>query len=83
MKYLQQTTSGAACNGLGATIKYLQRTTSGAAGNDLGTTIKYLRRRGHWPGHYDQVPAANYEATAWAPRSRTCDAQQAAPRATT
>jgi hypothetical protein len=35
--------SGAAGNGLGATIKYLQRTNSGAAGNDLGKTIKYLR----------------------------------------
>jgi hypothetical protein len=37
-KYLRRTTSGAAGNGLGATINYLR----GAAGNGLGTTIKYL-----------------------------------------
>jgi hypothetical protein len=31
-KHLRQTTSGAAGNGLGATIKHLRRTTSGAVG---------------------------------------------------
>jgi hypothetical protein len=56
-KYMQQTTSGAAGNGLfttikflhvaagiglGTTIKYLRQTTSAAANNGLGTTIKYL-----------------------------------------
>jgi hypothetical protein len=40
IKYLYQTTSGAAGNGLGAMIKYLR----GAAGIGLCTTIKYLRR---------------------------------------
>jgi hypothetical protein len=57
--YMQRTTSGAAGNGLYATIKYmrgasgidmgttikhLRRTTSGAAGNGLSATMKYLRR---------------------------------------
>ena len=57
--YMQRTTSGAAGNGLHATIKYmrgtsgidmgttikhLRRTTNGAAGNGLGATMKYLRR---------------------------------------
>jgi len=46
---------------------YMQRTTSGAAGNGLYTTIKYMR---------------GASASAWAPRSFTCDAQLAAPRET-
>jgi hypothetical protein len=37
--YMKRTTSGAAGNGLHATIKYMR----GAAGIGLGTTIKYLR----------------------------------------
>jgi hypothetical protein len=41
---LRRTTSGAAGNGLGATIKFLRRTTSGTEGYGLGTTIKYLCR---------------------------------------
>jgi hypothetical protein len=56
--HMQRTTSGAAGNGLHATIKYmrgasgigmgitikhLRRTTSGAAGNGLSATAKYLR----------------------------------------
>jgi|AntAceMinimDraft_5_1070358.scaffolds.fasta_scaffold172877_1 hypothetical protein len=56
--HMQQTTSGAAGNGLYTTIKYLRgtagigqgtktiymkRTTSGAAGNGLCTTAKYRR----------------------------------------
>jgi hypothetical protein len=39
IKYLRQTTSGAAGIGLGTTIKYLRRTTSAAAGSDLGTKL--------------------------------------------
>jgi hypothetical protein len=39
---MQQTTSGAAGNGLYTTIMYLR----GAANNGLGTTIKYERG---WP----------------------------------
>jgi hypothetical protein len=38
-KHLRRTTSGAAGNGLGATMKYLRRTTSAAANNGLSTTI--------------------------------------------
>jgi len=64
---MQQTTSGAAGNGLytttmclrgaagiglGTTIKYLRRTTSAAANNGLGTTIKYERR---WPSYFTVV----------------------------
>jgi hypothetical protein len=79
-KYLRRTTSATASNGLGATIKYLRRTTSGAAGNGLGTTIKYLRGAAGI-GRHDQAPATHNETTALAPRSSTCDAQQAAPRA--
>jgi hypothetical protein len=46
---------------------YMQRTTSGAAGYGLYTTIKYMR---------------GASASAWAARSFTCDAQQAASRET-
>jgi hypothetical protein len=38
--YMQRTESGAAGNGMNATIKYLRC----AAGIGLGTTIMYLRR---------------------------------------
>jgi hypothetical protein len=77
MKYLRRATSGAAGNGLLATIKYLHRTTSaaavnglgttikclrGAAGIDLGATIQYLRRTTRQrPGHHGQVPATHKE----------------------
>jgi hypothetical protein len=37
--HLQCATSGAAGNGLGATMKYLRRTTSAAANNGMSTTI--------------------------------------------
>jgi hypothetical protein len=37
--YMQRTTSGAAGNGLGATMKYMRPTTSAAANNGMGTTI--------------------------------------------
>jgi hypothetical protein len=42
IKHLQRTTSGAAGNGLSATMKYLRRTTSAAANNCLSTTITPL-----------------------------------------
>ena len=46
----------------GATIKYLR----GAADIGLGTTIKYLsRRRGHRPGHRDQLSATRNERFRW------------------
>jgi hypothetical protein len=54
----EKNASGAAVNGLGATIKQLRRTTSGAASNGLGTSVKYFR-----------AP----RAPAWAPRSSTCE----------
>jgi hypothetical protein len=47
-------------------------TTSAAAGSSLGTMIKYLQRR-------TSGAAGNGRAQ----RSITCDAQRAAPRATT
>jgi hypothetical protein len=37
--HMQRSTSGAAGNGLGATMKYLRRTTSAAANNGLSTTM--------------------------------------------
>ena len=64
MKYLRRTTSGAAGNGLLASIKYLHSTTSAAAGNGLGTTIKCLRG------------AAGIDLGATICRSSTCDAQR-------
>ena len=45
---MQQTTSGAAGNGLYTTIMYLR----GAANNGLGTTIKYERG---WPSYFTVV----------------------------
>jgi hypothetical protein len=39
IKRLRRTTSGAAGNGLVATIKYMRRTTSAAANNGMSTTI--------------------------------------------
>jgi hypothetical protein len=39
IKHLRCAMSGAAGNGLGATMKYLRRTTSAAANNDMSTTI--------------------------------------------
>jgi hypothetical protein len=74
IKYLRRTTSGAAGNGLEATIKYprgitgiglsmtikyLRRTARSAACSGLGTTINYLRRRDHRPWHHDRVPATH------------------------
>jgi hypothetical protein len=34
------------------------------------------RRRGQRPGHHDQIPVPCNEATAWAPRSSTCNVQR-------
>jgi hypothetical protein len=65
-RYLRCTTSGAAGNGLGATIKYLRGAagiglditseclrcaTSAAANNCLGTTIRYLANQNTGAGH--------------------------------
>jgi hypothetical protein len=41
----------------------MRRETSGAAGNGLYTKIKQWRR-GHRPGHYDQLPAPAPQASA-------------------
>jgi hypothetical protein len=67
IKYLRQTTSGAANIGLGPMINYLRRITSTATGIVLGTTINYLR--GAASSALEQGPS-------------TCDAQRAPPKAT-
>jgi hypothetical protein len=40
IKYLGETTSGSAGNGLTATARYLRRTASGAVGSSLGIAIQ-------------------------------------------
>jgi hypothetical protein len=82
-KYLR----GAAGIGLGTAIKYLRRTMSAAAGSSLGTTINYLRgATGIGLGttiRYLRRTASGAAGSGLALRSSTCDAQRAAPRATT
>jgi hypothetical protein len=75
----RRTTSGAAGNGLCATIKYLR----GFARIGLGTTAKYLQRT--TSGAVDNVmgptidnPQRTTRAVAWVPRSITCNKQRAA-----
>jgi hypothetical protein len=59
IKYLQQTTSGAAVIGLGTAAKYMRRTTSAAAGNGLGTTQTTCAAPRATTGQIDHVPATH------------------------
>jgi hypothetical protein len=79
---LLQQRRGTAGKILCTAIKYLR----GAVGIGLGTTIKHLRRTTRANAGNGRVKTLNYlrgaAGSGRAQRSRTCDAQQAPPRAT-
>ena len=71
----------------GAAIEYLRRTWSGAAGDDLSTTMKYIRGAADIglgnTINYLRRKTSSVAENGRAQRSSTCDAQGAAPLATT
>jgi hypothetical protein len=94
MKHLRRTTSGAAGNGRKPRIKDLRHTTSSAAGHGrapypctCAVPRHNKRRRGLRPGTITMylrgatAQRAAQRATAWAPRSSTCNAQRVPLRA--